>query len=202
MDADALRKSMIRENQEKLTLEEKPEEEIEHDVEHVGDLPALLKNEAQKIQARFSSITRSGERHELETRYGQLDGWLGRLRELGALENREEAIRLQRELRGTVLDELQKWRGRGAPEREHLQNIEKDRKILREKAKVGGGVVAARRIKDEIDLLLKNYAPSNEAKIEALIDKWRRSGDPSYDPSIKLKLRTARRKKDSTINPL
>lgn len=197
MDEDELRKSLIEANREKSI----PKERAADKSEYLGDLPALLKNEAQKIQALFGSATRSGERHELETRYGQLDGWLGRLREFDALEDPEEEARLQGELRATVLEEFRRWE-RGSAHREHLERIEKGRTELQEKGKPGAGAATSRRIKDEIEYLINNYAPSNEHKIEALIDKWRRSGDPAYDPNIKMKLRSARTKKSATDYPL
>ena len=55
---------------------------------------------------------------------------------------------------------------------------------------------------DEIEYLLKNYTPSNEHKIETLIDRWRTSGDPQYDPSVKLRLRQARKKKNQSDHAL
>jgi hypothetical protein len=55
-----------------------------------------------------------------------------------------------------------------------------------------GGDSAAKKIKAEITYLLNNYLPSYDNRIQALINQWRTSGDPSYDPAIKIKLRQAR----------
>ena len=52
----------------------------------------------------------------------------------------------------------------------------------------------AKRIKSELTYLLNNYAPQYDMRIEHLIDEWRRSGDPEYDPGIRIKHRTASRK--------
>ena len=51
----------------------------------------------------------------------------------------------------------------------------------------------AKRIKSELTYLLNNYAPQYDTRIEQLIDEWRRSGDPEYDPAIRIKHRHASR---------
>ena len=55
--------------------------------------------------------------------------------------------------------------------------------------------------KNELTFLLNNYLPKYDSRIEALIDIWRRSGDPSYSPSIRTKLRQARRDHMRKSNP-
>jgi hypothetical protein len=50
----------------------------------------------------------------------------------------------------------------------------------------------AKRAKNELLYLINNYNPRYDARILQLIDEWRRSGDPSYDPGIRLKYRRAR----------
>ena len=65
-----------------------------------------------------------------------------------------------------------------------------------------GGDPQVRRIKGELTYLLNNYLPKYENRINQLIDAWRRSGDPSYDPAIRVKLRQARRDHMSDSNPL
>jgi len=49
----------------------------------------------------------------------------------------------------------------------------------------------AKRIKSELTYLLNNYAPQYDTRIEQLIDEWRRSSDPDYDPAIRIKHRKA-----------
>ena len=56
-----------------------------------------------------------------------------------------------------------------------------------------GGDSNVQKVKGELTYLLNNYLPTYDARIQMLIDQWRRSGDPSYDPSIKTKHRMARR---------
>ncbi len=77
------------------------------------------------------------------------------------------------------------------------EEVEKGRKKVVEKAAPGAGANTQKRFRDELNYLLDNYSPSNDNKIETLIDKWRRSGDPSYDPAIKLQYRKVRKKKAS-----
>ena len=63
-------------------------------------------------------------------------------------------------------------------------------KLMRASAE--GGDSETKRIKAELTYFLNNYLPSNDTRIEGLIDAWRHSGDPSYDPAIRGKLRQAR----------
>lgn len=56
-----------------------------------------------------------------------------------------------------------------------------------------GGDSKAKTIRAELTYLLNNYLPSNDNRIEQLIDLWRRSGDPLYDPAIRAKLMRCRR---------
>jgi hypothetical protein len=64
-----------------------------------------------------------------------------------------------------------------------------------------GGDGKAQRVKNELNYLLNNYLPSYDMRIEQLIDEWRRSGDPSYDPGIRARLRRARQDHMSKSNP-
>jgi hypothetical protein len=64
-----------------------------------------------------------------------------------------------------------------------------------------GGDGKAQRVKNELNYLLNNYLPSYDMRIEQLIDEWRRSGDPSYDPAIRARLRRARQEHMSRSNP-
>ena len=75
------------------------------------------------------------------------------------------------------------------------EEVEKGRKRIVEKAAAGAGANTQKRIRDELNYLIDHYTPSNDNKIEVLIDKWRRSGDPAYDPMIKIRYRNARKKK-------
>jgi hypothetical protein len=65
-----------------------------------------------------------------------------------------------------------------------------------------GGDSQAKKLKNELMYLLNNYLPSYDARIEHLIDSWRRTGDPAYDPSIRIRLRQARREFLQKSNPV
>jgi len=56
-----------------------------------------------------------------------------------------------------------------------------------------GGDSKAKQIRAELTYLLNNYLPQHDTRIEQLIDLWRRSGDPQYDPAIRAKLMRCRR---------
>ena len=74
----------------------------------------------------------------------------------------------------------------------YRQEVEKGRRQLNQIGSEGGDSVA-KKIKAELTYLLNNYLPAYDNRIEMLIDAWRRTGDPSYDPGIRVKLRIARR---------
>lgn len=65
------------------------------------------------------------------------------------------------------------------------------KELIQKSSEAGDG--RAKRIKAELTFLLNNYDSSNDVRIEALIEEWRRSGDPEYDPEIKARLRRARK---------
>ena len=81
--------------------------------------------------------------------------------------------------------------GRGA-KKTYREAIEVGRKRLQVKSSEAGDSLA-RKAKNELNYLLNNYLPQYDARIEQLIDIWRRSGDPDYSPAIRTKLRLARR---------
>ena len=84
--------------------------------------------------------------------------------------------------------------------REYRERIERGRQQLLRKSSEGGDA-KGKRIKGELLYLINNYVPSNDTRIVHLIDEWRRSGDPSYDPGIRLALRKARQE-DMKKGPL
>ncbi|MBI3117284.1 MAG: hypothetical protein HYZ00_01270 [Candidatus Hydrogenedentes bacterium] len=85
--------------------------------------------------------------------------------------------------------------------REYRDRVEKMRSQMLQKAAEGGDSKASR-IKSELNYLLNNYLPKYDGRIEGLIDEWRRTGDPSYDPGIRLKLRRARQDHDKNATPI
>jgi hypothetical protein len=84
--------------------------------------------------------------------------------------------------------------------RGYRNDVDKGLKQLRIKSAQGGDG-KAKRFKSELNYLINNYLPKYDARIEQLIDGWRRSGDPEYDPMIRIKYRNARRAHMSKSNP-
>jgi hypothetical protein len=164
------------------------------DIDETDDLARLIRTQAEKITARFTEATDTGERNRLRDRYGKLDRWMGELKQIDALPEAERESR-RVTLRAIMLEELSKWNLGGAQQRARIDEIETGRKHLVERARAGALTHAHKRLRDEIHYLIKHYTPSNDYKIETLIDKWRTSGDPAYDPGIKMQLRRARRRK-------
>jgi hypothetical protein len=79
-----------------------------------------------------------------------------------------------------------------ASTRQYQADVQRGHEQLLRVSKEGGDS-KAKMIKAELTYLLNNYLPSNDNRIEQLIDLWRRSGDPQYDPAIRAKLMRARR---------
>lgn len=77
--------------------------------------------------------------------------------------------------------------------REYREKVEQGRRQLLMKAAEGGDN-RAQQIRAEVTYLINNYVPSYDHRIEALIDAWRGTGDPSYDPEVKVAFRKARQK--------
>jgi hypothetical protein len=75
--------------------------------------------------------------------------------------------------------------------KEYREAVEKGRQTFLSKSAEGGDS-RAQRIKGELNYLINNYLPAHDNRIEALIDDWRRSGDPTYDPAIRVRHRRAK----------
>jgi hypothetical protein len=72
------------------------------------------------------------------------------------------------------------------------EDVAQGLKTLRTVSSEGGDSKSVK-VRNEITYLLNNYIPQYDARIEQLIEEWRRSGDPTYDVSIRVRFRTVRR---------
>jgi hypothetical protein len=81
----------------------------------------------------------------------------------------------------------------------YRDRIEAGRKELLTKSSQGGDGKAMR-IKGELMYLLNNYTPSYDMRIQQLIDQWRTSHDPAYDPGIQVQFRRARQQYERKTN--
>ncbi len=104
-----------------------------------------------------------------------------------ALKKSEYKSQIRQEAKRTVGGAKFAGTGHGA----YREAVEKGRKNLLLKSAEGGDN-NAQRVKNELTYLLNNYVPAYDARIEALIDKWRTSHDPAYDPGIKARFRKVR----------
>ena len=77
-------------------------------------------------------------------------------------------------------------------DRNYREGVEAGRRQLNELGAEAGDP-AAKKYKSELMYLLNNYLPAYDMRIEQLIDAWRRTGDLSYDPGIRVKLRQSRK---------
>jgi hypothetical protein len=95
-------------------------------------------------------------------------------------------------LREQAKRKMGKGSGSAKGQRSHRDKVEAGRKNLLRISSEGGDS-KARKVKNELTYLLNNYLPKYDTRIEALIDQWRTSGDPAYDPGVRTKLRNARK---------
>ena len=82
----------------------------------------------------------------------------------------------------------------------YREKVEEGRTRLMRKSNEGGDS-NAQKIKNELAYLLNNYSPRYDMRIEQLIDAWRTSHDPSYDPGIKVRFRKVRKDHMQKSNP-
>ena len=101
---------------------------------------------------------------------------------------REEAKRKLKGSTGTVQDH-----------KSYRDRIEAGRRELLTKSAQGGDGKAMR-VKNELMYLLNNYTPTYDMRIRQLIDMWRTSHDPSYDPGIQIQFRRARQEYERKSN--
>lgn len=82
--------------------------------------------------------------------------------------------------------------GNAGADRKYRDRVEAGRRELG-RVSAEGGDAKCKRVRQELMYLINNYLPQYDMRIEQLIDEWRRTNDPSYDPSIRVKFRNARR---------
>ena len=96
------------------------------------------------------------------------------------------------EMRGQAKQVVKGGRYDIASTKQYQADVQKGHDQLMRVSKEGGDS-KAKMIRAELTYLLNNYVSQNDARIEQLIDLWRRSGDPQYDPAIRAKLMRCRR---------
>ena len=171
MDEKYLRNTLINEVEEELAT---PEERRDK-----------LLDEAASIREKFPRTADPGEKRRLQARYREIDRELEFLKRVMHPDGKGEAYDRDSSGRGSSVFNQAKYD----------EKVARGLKRVQEKHKMGMGENAFGRIKGELNYLLNNYTSANDAKIEQLIDKWRRSGDPAYDPSINIRYRNARKNK-------
>ena len=84
--------------------------------------------------------------------------------------------------------------------KQYQDQVEAGRKQLLTKCNEGGDS-NAQKIKSELTYLLNNYSPRYDMRIEQLIDAWRTSHDPAYEPGIRARFQKVRRDHMQKSNP-
>lgn len=194
MDPDELRQAFIEEAREI--------EVAAHVAVDLDGLAEQLYREARSLSAAYRATANPERRHALEALYRRLDKCV---REVNRVEKMPEGSERRFEskaiaaLAEEVLDVVRRDLSRGMTEEER---IDTERRRMLEKQKAGAGANTFTRLRNEIEYLVANYVPANDARIEMLIDQWRRSGDPNYSPEIRVKFLEARKKRDSFNYPI
>jgi len=85
--------------------------------------------------------------------------------------------------------------------RNYRDSVEQGRKELLIVSSQGGDS-KVKKARSELNYLLNNYLPTYDMRIEQLIDEWRTSGDPSYDPGVRVRLRQAKIRHAKGNNPI
>ncbi|MCC6796310.1 MAG: hypothetical protein IT366_14405 [Candidatus Hydrogenedentes bacterium] len=114
---------------------------------------------------------------------------------MGAMKKSDFKMRIREEARRKV-------RGSNATTQDHQafrDRIEAGRRELMTKSAQGGDGKAMR-VKNELMYLINNYTPQYDMRIIQLIDMWRTSHDPSYDPGIQVQFRRARQEYERKSN--
>ena len=176
----------------------------------IDPLRRSLEADATALRAQIAKAPNRQEERKILRQLRLLERQLEAMPEAKPLTDAHKA-RIKTDIRAQIQQQKANWKlreealesgndpYRGVRAREErLEKIEKGRKEVIAKQRAGTGDNTHKRIKAEIDYLIKSYTPTNDHKIDALIDKWRRSGDPSYDPMIKVRFRNAKKKKSSS----
>ncbi len=84
--------------------------------------------------------------------------------------------------------------------KDYRDQVEAGRKQLLVKSNEAGDS-NAKKFKSELMYLLNNYSPRYDIRIEQLIDAWRTSHDPEYDPGIRARFRKVQKQHMDRSNP-
>lgn len=196
MDSDDLRKSFIEYNKKIEVGESGPS--LDGPLPDDSNLIDTLAGHAKAISAQWRSTSGSEKRHLLERAYKRIDEWIGELRAAEQLDDPEEKTKRIEKIRRVATERLPEMRGHATSTESFQEKLERELKRKAEEMKAGAGENTHTRIRNELNQLINNYTVANDARIEALIDQWRTSGDPQYSPEIRLRFRKARIKKSSS----
>lgn len=168
--------------------------EAQRDRLAVETLVSALMDEARGIQGRVKGGAPDASKQVLARHYAEIDRDLGRLKGAdlsGAVPETNATIA---EVRAGI-EARRKGPHVSPSKREEAEaDIERGRRHLLDRASAGAGDATHKRIREEIDYLMAHYSASNDNRIDQLIDKWRRSGDPSYSPEVRNRFRVLQKK--------
>ena len=199
-DEDDLRKAFL---DEAKGIELEADTKLDHEIVSLDeDLRASLLSHAKVIGEKYAEAPQGSLKLKYRDQYQQVDRILGELKDVERIDNDHERAKAIALIKEEARTKFLHWGGKRTNREQEEHDLEKEWRQAEEKQKAGFGENRFNRIKGELNFLLNNYQQSNDNKIEQLIDQWRRSGDPAYDPAIKLKHRNVRSKKDQYNEPI
>lgn len=140
-----------------------------------------LVDRAQVLQREFREALTQEQRDAVKMRYMQLDRELGQLNRAiasaGVAGDRQRPVAAQATYAANPRHDT--GVGRPAGWTEHRERAARDR---------------GAQIRQELEHLLNNYYPASDLRIQALIERWRTSGDPSFDPSVRSRFQNLKQK--------
>lgn len=194
MDPDDLRQAFI-EDAQSIEIEGPAGVDL-------ADLAERITRQARGVSASYRETGDAERRHALEALYRKLDACLrdlNRIRKMPDGPERKHETKALDTTAGELLERVEREVAKGISQKER---IEKGRKQMLEKERAGAGANTFKRMRAEIEYLIANYVPANDARIETLIDQWRTSGDPQYSPEVRIKYLNVRKKRDSFNYPI
>jgi hypothetical protein len=166
------------------------------------NLRETLMMRGKAIGKEYGTLPEGSVKEDLRIKYEEIARWLNDLDAADRMTDEDQQRASISQIRENARKTFWKWAGKRTSEEEDLHRTEKKYRRMKDSERMGAGAKRQGRIKNEINFLMSNYSPANDVKIEQLIDRWRTSGDPDYDPAIKLRLRQLRGKTTKFQEPI
>lgn len=191
----------FQEQAKKIHLEVDPTLDLEINALNTNLREALLVR-GKAIGIDYGEMPPGKVKDELKEKYEQITRWLTDLDAAEQMDDVELKRKSISQIREDARKAFWKWAGKRTSDEEDKHRVEKKYRRLKDAEHMGSGKEKQGRIKNELNFLFANYTSANDNKIEQLINRWRTSGDPDYDPAVKLKHRQLKGKTTKFQEPI